>query len=86
MSTQKKKILGIRQWWLQNVGDPLRKTKKLALKPRSSLQGGGNISPSLIEPAEEFIDDEVDIVASRFTQLTLVSREKMCSPSPAFTI
>jgi hypothetical protein len=48
------------------VGDHAMRTKKfLALEPRSSLQGGGNGSrTSLIELAEEFVDDEVDVVTS----------------------
>jgi hypothetical protein len=29
---------------------------------------------SLIELAEEFVDDDIDVVASQFPQLTLVSR------------
>jgi hypothetical protein len=44
----------------------LSKTKQnLALEPRSSLQGGGNGShTSLIKLAEEFVDEEVDVVTS----------------------
>jgi hypothetical protein len=58
----------------------------LSLKPRSSLQGGDNRSrTSLIELAEEFIDDEVDVVTIRFPQLTLVNHEKMYYPSSAPT-
>jgi hypothetical protein len=49
----------------QNAGEA--KHKILALKPRSSFQGGGNEShTSLIELAEEFVDDDVDEVTSRF--------------------
>jgi hypothetical protein len=63
------------------------KQKIVALKPRSSLQGGDNESHiSLIELAEEFVDDEVDEVTSRFLPLILVSREKMCSPFTSPTI
>jgi hypothetical protein len=59
----------------------------LALKPRSNLQGGGNGShTSLIELAEEFVDDKVDVVTSRFLQLTLVSCEKMYYSPSAPTI
>jgi hypothetical protein len=62
----------------------MKKQKNLALKPRSSLQGGGNGShTSLIKLAEEFVDDEIDVVTSRFPQLTSVSREKMYYP-PSF--
>jgi hypothetical protein len=65
----------------------LHKIKNLALKPRSSLQGKGNGSrTSLIKLAEEFVDDEIDEVTSRFLQVTLVSREKMHYPSSAPTI
>jgi hypothetical protein len=68
-------------------GSCYAKQKILALKPRSSLQGGGNGSrASLIELAEEFVDNEVDEVTSLFPQLTLVSREKMYYPSSAPTI
>jgi hypothetical protein len=66
-----------------NIGNrATQKTKLfLALKPRSSLQGGGNGSHSLlIELAKEFVDDEVDVVTSQFLQLTSVSREKMYHP------
>jgi hypothetical protein len=52
----------------------------LALKPRSSLQGGGNGSHTSL------IDDEVDEVTGRFPQLTLVKREKMYYPSSDPTI
>jgi hypothetical protein len=63
------------------LGIALRKT---ALKPRSSLQGGGKGSLTLlIKLVEEFVDDEVDEVMSRFLKLTLVSREKMYYPSLA---
>jgi hypothetical protein len=31
----------------------------------------------LIKLAEEFVDDELDVVTSRFPQLTSVSREKI---------
>jgi hypothetical protein len=63
------------------------KQKILALKPRSSLQGGGNGSHTpLIKLAEEFVDDEVDVFMIRFPQLTLVSREKIYYPSSAPTI
>jgi hypothetical protein len=70
------------------LGIALRKTKLfLALKPISSLQGGGNGShTSLIELAEDFFDDEVDVVTSRFPQLTSVSQEKMYYPPSAPTI
>jgi hypothetical protein len=70
------------------LGIVLRKTKPfLAIKPRSSLQGGGNGShTSLIELAEDFIDDEVDVVMSQFPQLTSVSHEKMYYPLLAPTI
>jgi hypothetical protein len=55
--------------------------KILMLKPRSSFQGGGNGShTSLIELAEEFVNDEVDVFTSQFPQLTSVSREKMYYP------
>jgi hypothetical protein len=66
----------------------LRKTKTfLELKPRSSLQGGGNgLRTSFIELAEEFVGDEDDEVTSRFPQLTLVIRKKMYYPSLAPTI
>jgi hypothetical protein len=65
----------------------MQNKKNLALKPRSSLQRGGNISHnSLIKLAEEFVDDEVDEVISQFSQLTLVSHEKMYYPSSAPTI
>jgi hypothetical protein len=58
--------------------------KNLALKPRSSLQGGGNGSRILlIELAKEIVDDKVDVVTSQFPQLTLVSHEKMYCPSSA---
>jgi hypothetical protein len=40
----------------------------------------------MIKLAEEFLDDEVDEVTSRFRQLSLVSREKMYYPSLAPTI
>jgi hypothetical protein len=59
----------------------------LALKPRSSLQGIGNISQtSLINLEEEFVDDEVGVVTSQFPQLTSVSCEKMYNPPLAPTI
>jgi hypothetical protein len=41
---------------------------------------------SLIEIAEEFVDDEVDVVMSWFPQLTSVSHEKMYYPPSAPTI
>jgi hypothetical protein len=66
------------------VGDRAMQNKKIpiALKPRSILQGGSNgLHTSLIKLVEEFIDDEDDEVTSRFSQLTLVSREKMYYPS-----
>jgi hypothetical protein len=63
------------------------KQKILALNPKSSLQGGGNRShTSLIQLVEEFADDEVDVVTSRFPQLTSVSREKVYYPPSAHTI
>jgi hypothetical protein len=67
------------------LGIALRKNKLfLALKPRSSLQGGSNGShTSLIELVEEFVDDKVDVVTSRFSQLTSVSRKKMYYPPSA---
>jgi hypothetical protein len=70
------------------LGIALHKTKLfLALKPRSSLQGGGNgLHTSLIELAEEFVNDDVDVVTSQFPQLTSVSREKMYYPPLAPTI
>jgi hypothetical protein len=53
----------------------------LALKPRSSLQGGNKRShTSLTKLAEEFVDDKVDEVTSQFPQLTLVSHKKMYYP------
>jgi hypothetical protein len=59
----------------------------LELKPRSSLQEGGNEShTSLIELVEDFFDDEVNEVTIRFPQLTLVNRENMYYPSLAPTI
>jgi hypothetical protein len=65
----------------------MQNKKILALKLKSSLQGGGNWSHTLlIKIVEVFVNDEVDVVMSRFPQLTLVSREKMYSPSPAPTI
>jgi hypothetical protein len=66
----------------------LRKTKTfLELKPRSSLQGGGNgLCTSFIELEEEFVGDEDDEVTSQFLQLTLVIRKKMYYPSLAPTI
>jgi hypothetical protein len=78
----------VRSRGAKNVWNRATQNKKfLTLKPRSSLQGGGNGSrTSLIELAEEFVDDEVDVVTSRFPQLTLVSREKMYYPSLAPTI
>jgi hypothetical protein len=42
--------------------------------------------PRMIELAEEFIDDEVDVDMSRFPQLTSVSSEKMYYPPSAPTI
>jgi hypothetical protein len=55
------------------LGITQRKKKILALKPRSSLQGEGNGSHTpLIELTEEFVDEEVDIIMSQFTQLILV--------------
>jgi hypothetical protein len=70
------------------VEDRAMQNKKiLAFKPRSSLQEGGNAShTSLIKLAEEFVDAEVDVVTSRFPQLTSVSHEKMyCPPwAPTF--
>jgi hypothetical protein len=46
----------------------------LALKPISSLQGGGNGSyTSLIGLAEEFVDEEVDVVMSRFPREDVLS-------------
>jgi hypothetical protein len=67
------------------LGIVLCKTKLfLVLKPRSSLQGGGNgWHTSLIKLAEEFVDEEVDVVTSRFLQLTSVSHEKMYYPPSA---
>jgi hypothetical protein len=46
------------------------------------LRQGG---PACRRPCSKvtFVDDEVDVVVSRFPQLILVSREKMYSPSPA---
>jgi hypothetical protein len=91
-------VLLYRQLWrfssLRTVGDEVvvgnRATQNkffLALKPISSLQGEGNGShTSLIELAEEFVDDEVYIVTIRFPQLTSVSREKMYYPPSAPTI
>jgi hypothetical protein len=68
-------------------GSCYAKQKILALKPRSSLREGGNGShTSLIELAEEFVDNEVDEVTSRFPQLALVSRENMYYSSSAPTI
>jgi hypothetical protein len=71
-----------------SVGDRATENKKiLALKPSSSLQGGGNGShTSLIELAEGFDDDEVHVVTSRFPRLTSVSRENMYYPPSAPTI
>jgi hypothetical protein len=40
----------------------------------------------MIELAEEFVDDEVDVDMSPFLQLTSVSREKMYYPPSAPTI
>jgi hypothetical protein len=49
--------------------------KIVALKARSSLQGEGNEScTSLIKLAEEFGNDEVDVVKCQFLQLTSISR------------
>jgi hypothetical protein len=63
------------------------KPKFPALKPRSGLQEGGKKHiTSLIELAKEFVDDEGYVVAIHFPQLTLVSREKIYSPSLALTI
>jgi hypothetical protein len=42
--------------------------------------------PHVIELAEEFVDDEVDVDTSQFSQLTSVSREKMYYPPSAPTI
>jgi hypothetical protein len=42
--------------------------------------------PCVIELAEEFVDDEVDVDTSRFPQLTSVSHEKMYYPPLAPTI
>jgi hypothetical protein len=43
----------------------MQNKKILALKPRSSLQGEGNGShASMIKLAEEFVDDEIDVVTS----------------------
>jgi hypothetical protein len=75
-------IMRQRECW----GSCYAKQNILALKPRSSLQGGGNRShTSLVELAEEFVDDEVDVVTSRFPQLTSVSREKIYYPPLAPT-
>jgi hypothetical protein len=70
------------------VGDRATQNKKiLALNTRSSLQGGGNRSrTSLIKLAREFIDKEVDVVTSRFSQLTSVSRDKMYFPPSGLMI
>jgi hypothetical protein len=76
------------EWRSQALDQPweslqlARKQKILAPKPWSSLQGGGNGSCTLlIKQAEVFVDEEVDVVMSRFPQLTLVSRENMYSES-----
>jgi hypothetical protein len=59
----------------------MQNKKFLALKPTSNLRGGGNRSDtSMIELAEEFVDDKVDVVTSKFLQLTSGSREKMYYP------
>jgi hypothetical protein len=39
--------------------------------------------PRVIELAEEFVDDKVDVDMSQFPQLTLVSHEKMYYPPSA---
>jgi hypothetical protein len=58
-----------------------------ALKPRSACKKEAKKHiTSLIELAREFVDEKVDVVVIQFLQLTLVSREKICSPSLALTI
>jgi hypothetical protein len=42
--------------------------------------------PCVIELAEEFVDDEVDVDMGRFPQLTSVSCEKMYYPPSVPTI
>jgi hypothetical protein len=42
--------------------------------------------PHVIELAEEFVDDEVDVDTSWFPQLTSISREKMYYPPLTPTI
>jgi hypothetical protein len=42
--------------------------------------------PHVIELAEDIVDDKVDVDTSRFSQLTLVSHEKMYYPPLAPTI
>jgi hypothetical protein len=72
-----------------NVRDCATQNRRffLALKSRSSLQGGGNRSHTLlIELAKVYVDDKIVVVTNRFPQLTLVSHGKMCSPSPAPTL
>jgi hypothetical protein len=47
------------------VGDRATPNKKnLALKPRSSLREEGNSHTSLIEVAEEFVDDKINKMMS----------------------
>jgi hypothetical protein len=60
--------------------------KNIALKPRSSLQRGGNISHnSLIKLAEEFVDDEVDEVMVRCWPTSWEPQEEgMMSTSASF--
>jgi hypothetical protein len=71
--------------WDHLLGIVLHKTKNSSpLNQDQACEGEVTaLRTSLIELAEEFVDDEVDVVMSRFLHLTSVSREKMCYPPSA---
>jgi hypothetical protein len=68
--------------WDHLLGIALHKTKNSRpLNQDQACEGEVTVlRTSLIELAEEFADDEVDVVTSRFSQLTSVSCEKMHYP------
>jgi hypothetical protein len=59
---------------------------RISRRTETSRMRRRRLALSLIELAEEFVDNKVDVVTIRFSQLTSVSREKIYYPPSASTI